>query len=538
MRKAIVTILAAMLLVGAGYGAQDNPPGENGQPPEPPGMSLHMAALQGNIDAVRQHIEAGSDLNQKDMFGSTSLIIAATFGKTEVARALIEAGADLNLKNNDGSTALLTAAFLCRTEIVEALLAGGADTEITNSDGSTAFDAVEGPFDEVKDVYDRIGQALRPFGLELDYEQIKAARPEIAEMLRPRPRELRAVDYTPLAGDDWKVSTPAEQDLDSALVSELYRNASGLETIYGLLIIKNGHLIAEAYFNEGAPEKEALVQSVSKSYVSALVGIALEQGCLSSLDQKMMDFFPELTDQIADPRKAQITIRDLLQMRSGYPWEETDPDLWEAILAGEIVSLIAGCPLINDPGEGFNYSNLTSNLLGIIVSRACDTDLKSYAKEHLLSPIGSGAGTWHQDQYGNYYSLFHFTARDMARFGLLYLNEGEYAGNQVLSADWVRESLESYSENTWTIPVGPCISDFGYGYQWWSARVGERSFNFAWGHGGQLIVLLDDLDMIIVVTSDPFLGQHDGEAWRHEKANLNLVSEFINALPQVEPGKP
>jgi len=538
MKTFATAMVMVMLLIGIGHGEESGPPAENRQPPEPPEISLHWAALQGNVDAVRQHISAGSDLDEKDIFGSTPLIIAATFGKTEVAMALIEAGADLDLKNNDGSTALLTAAFLCRTEIVEALLKNGADKEIMNNEGSTALGAVEGPFDEVKEAYDGIGQALRPLGLVLDHERIEATRPEIAKMLQSPPRELKTVDHTPLSGHDWPVSTSAEQGLDSALVAELYRNATGLETIYGLLIVKNGHLIAEAYFNEGARDKETLVQSVSKSYISALVGIALEQGCLSSLDQKMMEFFPEFADQITDPRKEQITIRDLLKMRSGYPWEETDPALWEALKAGDLLPLIVNYPLVNDPGTGFNYSNLTSNLLGIIVSRACGADLKSYAQEHLLSPIESGPGTWHQDQHGNYYSLFHFTARDMARFGLLYLNDGQYEGKQVLSGAWVRESLQAYSENAWTILVSPYLADIGYGYQWWSARAGEHRFDYAWGHGGQFIVLLDEFDMIIVVTSDPAWLKHDAEAWRHEKANLHAVSKFINSLPAAERSKP
>ena len=87
----------------------------------------------------------------------------------------------------------------------------------------------------------------------------------------------------------------------------------------GCWLIKNGHLIAEGYFNEGSVDRKNQLQSATKSYTSALVGIALDQGCLSSVDQKMMDFFPEFTGQITDPRKEQITIRDMLQMRSGYP---------------------------------------------------------------------------------------------------------------------------------------------------------------------------------------------------------------------------
>ena len=79
--------------------------------------------------------------------------------------------------------------------------------------------------------------------------------------------------------------------------------------------------------------------------------------------------------------------------------------------------------------------------------------------------------------------------------------------------------------------LGPYVRDVGYGYQWWSARAGEHSFPYAWGHGGQFIVLLEDLDMVVVVTSDPFYQQHDDESWRHERANLSLIGKFIHSLP-------
>jgi CubicO group peptidase (beta-lactamase class C family) len=133
----------------------------------------------------------------------------------------------------------------------------------------------------------------------------------------PSTEDLEAVDYTPLSGDDWEVSTPAEQGLDPMLVAEMYYNAAELETIYSLLVIKNGYLIAEDYFNEGSVDQKDRLQSATKSYTSALVGIALEQGCLSSVDQKMLDFFPEVAGKITDPRKEQITIRNMLEMRAG-----------------------------------------------------------------------------------------------------------------------------------------------------------------------------------------------------------------------------
>jgi CubicO group peptidase (beta-lactamase class C family) len=504
-----------------------------------------MAALQGNTEAIRQHITAGSDLNEKDQFGSTPLITATTFGKTEAARALIEAGADIEMRTSDGSTPLHVASFFCRTEIVRALLDNGADKYARNMSGSTAFDNVAAPFDDDKGIYDRLGQALEPLGLKLDYERIKTTRPKIAQMLRPRTEDLEAVAYPPLSGDDWKVSTPEEQDLDPMLVAELYLDAAHMETLYGLLVIKNGSLIAEGYFNEGSAEQEARLQSATKSYTSALVGIALEHGCLSGVDQKMVDFFPELAGQITDPRKQHITIRHMLQMRAGYPWEETDPALWEGLLSGHYPPLIEEFPLIADPGTEFNYSNLTSNWLGIIVARACGTSLKAYAEEHLFSRIDAEAGPWGTDGDGhnNGCGDLHATARDAAKFGLLYLNDGKHEGEQVVSADWVMESLQTYSENAnsgapQSGRTGRYFRDIGYGYQWWSARAGEHHLNFAAGHGGQLIILLDELDMIIVVTADPFYLQHDGEAWKHEQANFNLVGKFIKSLPGGEATKP
>lgn len=357
----------------------------------------------------------------------------------------------------------------------------------------------------------------------------------------PSTRDLEAVDYSPLPGDDWKVSTPAEQGLDPMLVAELYFNASELETLNGLIVVKNGFLIAERYFNDGAIDKKNQLQSVTKSYTSALVGIALDQGCLSSVDQKMMDFFPEFAGQITDSRKEQITIRDMLQMRSGYPFEETDTALWEGLLSGDYLSLIAGFPLTNDPGTEFNYSVLTSHWLGVIVARACDTDLKSYAQEYLFLPIDSELGDdWIKDRDGYYIGLagIHSTARDMAKFGQLYLNNGEYEGKQVVSADWVEESLQRYSEGMNISGWIPGITgrygyfrDLGYGYQWWSARAGDHLFNYAAGHGGQHIVLLDELDMVIVTTAYPFWQQHDDQSWTHESAVIELVGKFIKSLP-------
>ena len=150
-----------------------------------PSMDIHSATLLGDLDAINQHIQAGSDLNEKEpAVGSTPLISAAVFGKTEIAGALIEAGADVNLKNNEGSTALHSAAFLCRLEIVEMLLENSADKELLNNYGSTALQSVLAPFADVKFIYDQFSQDLGPLGFKLDYAYVEATRPRIAEILQ------------------------------------------------------------------------------------------------------------------------------------------------------------------------------------------------------------------------------------------------------------------------------------------------------------------------------------------------------------------
>ena len=152
---------------------------------EAPAVDIHTAVVTGNKDALKQHIAAGTNLNEKDPFGGSSpLISAAVFGKTEEAKILVDAGADINFQNNDGSTALLSAAFFCRPEIVRMLLDAGADKNITNKFGATAYQTVAGSFEESKNTYDMIGKVLEPMGLKLDYAYIEQTRPVIVEMLK------------------------------------------------------------------------------------------------------------------------------------------------------------------------------------------------------------------------------------------------------------------------------------------------------------------------------------------------------------------
>ena len=181
--KRLITCLLLAAMIGCGNQETESDPVK----PAPPLVDIFTAAGEGNLEAVKQHIAAGTDLNQRatDDQKSTPLIIAITFGQVATAKALIAGKADLDLQNKDGNTALSIAAFLGYGDIVQPLLKAGADRNIKNKDGATALDIVQAPWNDIKPIYDLINSVLfQPLGIPMDYERIQAARPKIAEMLR------------------------------------------------------------------------------------------------------------------------------------------------------------------------------------------------------------------------------------------------------------------------------------------------------------------------------------------------------------------
>ncbi len=191
MKKVMTVMLLVILIAVTGCGQQEKSNEETKQPSAsqtaqaPTGVDLHTAAATGNLEAIDQHIKAGSALNVRDPEGGACpLSTAALFGQTEAAIALIEAGADINCIGNDGATPLHVAAFFCRAGIVKALVDKGADRTIRNSYGSTPLEAVSVPFESVKPVYEHFAKTLAPMGVQLDLERIEKTRPEIAVMLK------------------------------------------------------------------------------------------------------------------------------------------------------------------------------------------------------------------------------------------------------------------------------------------------------------------------------------------------------------------
>lgn len=186
LKSAFICLMMALSLMSCKQNnarAQQN--STNSKMQKTPAIDIHTAAATGNVEAVKQHIAAGSDINQKDAFGGSSpLITACLFEQKEIARLLIDAGANINFQNNDGSTPLHVAAFFCKPEMVKLLLEKKASKTIKNNYKNTPYETVAAPFDPVKDIYKQMKQMLEPMGVKLDLDYIEKTRPVIAKMLQ------------------------------------------------------------------------------------------------------------------------------------------------------------------------------------------------------------------------------------------------------------------------------------------------------------------------------------------------------------------
>lgn len=178
-----ITYLAILMMTITMAACQNGAQQQSNENPSAPKQTIHETAFLGNVNAMKQHIDAGSNLNVKDPYGSTALTIAITFNKTEIAKLLIESNADIHATSADGSTPLHTASFLCRIDIVEALLTKGANKALTNSYGSTPLQSLQVPFENVQPVYDQLSRDLGPLGFKLDYDFLIANRPIVAALL-------------------------------------------------------------------------------------------------------------------------------------------------------------------------------------------------------------------------------------------------------------------------------------------------------------------------------------------------------------------
>ena len=297
----------------------------------------------------------------------------------------------------------------------------------------------------------------------------------------------------------WETTAPGELGIDpvtfEAAADRLQAETPGLSAF---VVAVGGSLVYEYYADGFRSDETTDIWSSTKSVTSAVIGIAIGDGLLA-LDDRLADLIPDRIPAGADPAAGEITVRDLLTMTSGWAWDGTvdyanldNTDDW----AARTLSL----PIVADPGQAFTYNSGNCHVLSVVLQTVAGQTLREFAQERLFSPIGVEIGDWlesPQEETAGGWGLF-LTPHDMAKFGYLMLNGGEWDGKQVVPADWVTEST--------TFQVAPSAeNDFGggtgYGYYWWLDEVGGYPAWFSLGYGESSIYVVPELDLVMVAAT-------------------------------------
>jgi predicted ribosomally synthesized peptide with SipW-like signal peptide len=258
------------------------------------------------------------------------------------------------------------------------------------------------------------------------------------------------------------------------------------------LVIKNDSILYEKYYDGYGIDSKSNSFSVVKSIVSALMGIAIKEGAIKGLDQKVVDFIPNLKGPYAD----QLTVGDLSSMASGQKWNEDYYNPFSVTSASYFVkdlnALILEQPISKKPGEAFRYKSGTTQLLGMVIKKATGKTLSAYLTEKLWQPMGAEhIALWQLDSRDNgmekAYCCLATNARDFARFGKLYKNHGRWNGTQLLDSTFVALSVQPRFEES---PE--------YGYGWWLDDYQGKKVFMMRGHLGQYVLVVPEEDLIVV----------------------------------------
>lgn len=306
-------------------------------------------------------------------------------------------------------------------------------------------------------------------------------------------------DYWPTNG--WRTSDPEEQGMNSTLLDEMTTFIeNGVETLswalHSFLVIRNGYIVYEYYSHPYNESTLHYLASATKTFASALIGIALDEGIIGSINDTVVDIFDDRTIVNMDDRKQAMTIRHLLTMTPGLQWDNNNGYV-DMINSPDWVQHVLDLPMTDNPGETWTYNSGASHLLSAIIQQLSGTTTLAFAENRLFEPLGINQYTWETDPQGipSGGAGMELAPRNMAKLGLLHLENGQWDGQQLLPEDFVAASGEIQSHLT-TDQDGNPVS--GYGYQTWIYPLlyayGAR------GSGGQRILVVPDHELVIVTT--------------------------------------
>ena len=321
---------------------------------------------------------------------------------------------------------------------------------------------------------------------------------------------------------------PANAQQSSSVIYDFDKTletAHSLPRIKSLLVSQNGELILERYFNGTNQEDQSNIKSVSKSVISALVGIAIQKGHIDSIELPITEYFGE--DWTNDnPLKKEITVQYLLTMQSGVE-TTSNRNYGRWIASSNWVTFALQQPLQTTPGRLMEYSTGNTHLLSAILTKATGLNTLNFAREALTEPLGFRLMPWPQDAQGIYFggNDMELTPRQMLLFGELYLNHGAVSGIQVIPREWIDDTLRNSVQSRRD-------RNRSYGYGWWIKEMVGHNAHYAWGFGGQFIVIVPTLNLVVVTTSSSNPGTERRAHTRsiYDLLEYDVISSVSKAL--------
>jgi CubicO group peptidase (beta-lactamase class C family) len=350
-------------------------------------------------------------------------------------------------------------------------------------------------------------------------------------------------------GDGWPTATPESAGLDGERLCGIAARLKETQAnVHAVVIVRHGKLVFEQYFpgydepwgmGEGRHDFDATtkhdMRSASKSVVSLLVGIAIDRELIKSADEPVVKFFPDYS-ALKTAGWDNITLRHLLTMSSGMQWDENrawkDPQNDEPHLSNEAdpFRYVLSKPIAAPPDIVWNYNGGGTDLLGNIIERVSGKSLEAFAREALFTPLGISDWEWmrYRNEHIAAAAGLRLRPRDAAKIGQLVLNKGAWGGKQIVSPEWIEQSVRPRFQ-----AIGYFSGLFFYGQQWWMGRSMAQEKEVKWiaamGSGGQRIFIVPDRDLVVMTTSGLYFQPRQGDG------ALDMMANFI--LPSVRDNK-
>lgn len=320
---------------------------------------------------------------------------------------------------------------------------------------------------------------------------------------------LRKRSYWPT--NEWKIANPREKGMNSEYLVKMHEYIKKkCYFMRSVLVIRDGYIVYEEYNNGFSKEDLQEQWSITKSIISALIGILIKDGMIKNAEQSMMEFF-DYNFQVNEQCISKIKLRNLLNMTSGFLWNNDIYKQW--LKSDSLVDFILKSDTEYEPEEHFYYDDHNAYMLSAIITKLSGLSTEKYAERHLFEPLGIKNYKWEKDNKGiniGGYGAF-LTSRDMAKLGYLYANHGIWEDKQIIDIDWINVSTSVQSK-------GGLPERDAYGYMWWVSNVDGYLAYYACGFGGQYIYIIPELDIVFVSTASPYAAHQE---------NKNLVKKFI-----------